>query len=515
MHKHGCRYAFLWMALTAAAVMPITPAHADEIQLKDGRQINGKLSRSGDMMVIRKDDGGTMTVRADEVKGVTLTGASTPVEKSEVAWTKIKLAMAKSDDVHAINVMLATFVRDYPDVPLAKPAQTALTQYNQYEADGFVKFRTKWVAPAARDAVLHQAEIQAKLALTLYHNGKLKDAFNAAQDTLKTDDENTTALALAGLVSGRSSPSQWVKAKEYFQKMANVDSGNVLAWNNLAIIANIQHRAPEGLIDYKKALDAGAGNRLLLDNITQALADYKGAKDIPAYIDLTRAFAQADAQMAAIMAQKGLYRWGSTWIGLEQRDRLQINLTAIQNQMAALDASYQSAVGTYQALDQQVRQAEADYNSALSDIAALDTIIQQEQNQGYLDVVLIGRRDALAADLARISSRLQDAKAQRAATQTAIKQMRINAEGLKAQLAAAQPLYSGVQRLMEVGDVENPPPPMVIVMPPKPPVPAVIPPAPPIPPVQVIPPAIVPTPNPVPTPAAPQWPAVNPNKAGN
>ena len=450
------------VGLALAAV--VLCARADQILLKDGRLVSGKLSRSGDQIVIHADDGKVVTVSADQVQRVTLTGAMTAAEKSEVEWTKIQATIARTDDLRTITAALAGFLRSFPEVPLAAKAQAALDQYNQYVTQGLVKFRNQWVAPEARDAVLHQADSQARLALMLYRDGKVKDAQDALTEALKTYNEDPTAVALSGLLAARA--GQWVKAKEFFQKLSTIDLANILAWNNMAVISYIQHRDPEGLLQYKKALDANAGNRLLLDNIVEALAAYKGSTDIPAYKDLTLAFAQAEARMVAIMAQRDMYRWGSTWVTGPQRDRLQAAIQAVQAQMADLDARYQQITVTLAALQQQVRQLQIDYDAEVADINSLDAIVMQEQAQGYVDLVLVGRRDALLADLASLYRKLQDARAQRNALQGIIGRMKIDAEHLKAQLAAAQSnVYTGVQRIMEIGDAESPPPPAAVNLP--------------------------------------------------
>jgi tetratricopeptide (TPR) repeat protein len=506
MLAHGWRSLALAVALIGGWVQA---ASADKILLQDGREVSGSLTRRGDDIVIKQDDGTLLTVKAADVKRVTLTGALTPAEKSEVEWTRIKATIAKSDDLPTILGLLTDFLRNYPDVPLAKSAKDMVGQYSGYQAQGFVKFRNRWLAAASRDAILNQSQTQARLALTLYRSGKLKEAAEAAKDSLKTDDQNTLGLSIAGLTSARA--GQWVKAKEYFGKAVDLDATNVLAQNNVAIISFIQHREPEGLIHYKLALDAGPGNRLLLDNITEALAAYRGGKDVPAYIDLVRAFTQAETQMAAFMAQRGLYRFGSTWVTQEQKDRLLAAITTIQQNMADLDASYQRASATLQSLDQQARRAAANYDGTLADINSLDTSILQEQSRGFLDATLIAQRDALLADLNVINRRIQDIDAQRATAQADIKQMRVDAEILKKQMAAAEVnTYSGVQRMMEVGDADSPPPPAAVALPPKPAaVPSV--PAPPhaVAPVPVVAPAPVVPSVPV-VPQGAQWPAVNP-----
>jgi len=484
-----------WCAALAALVLT-GATRADHIWLRDGREFDGTISRQGGQMLIHVENGNTVTVTADQVQRVALTGTQSPAEKSESEWTRIKSTIARTDDLRTITGMLATFIKTYPDLKLTAAAQQMLDQYNQYATDGFIKFRNKWMAPDTRDAILHQAATQAKLALTLYRSGKLKEALDTALDALKTDEQNSTALATAGLATARL--SKWVKAKDYFQKLAEVDPGDVLAQNNLAIVAYIQHRQPEGLLDYKKALDAAPANRLLLDNITEALGDYHGAKDVPAYTDLVRAFVQADARMADQMAQRGLYRFGSTWVTQEQKDRLLSGVLRLQQKMADLDAAYRQALAALQTLDQQGRQTAANYDAEMSDVSTMDVLILQEQSQGFVDVLLIGRRDAILADISRLYRRMQEIDAQKTTTQTALKQMRIEADRLKTQLAAIQisPL-TGVQRIMEIGDVESPPPPAAVRMGPR------------------AEPGVIAAPvNPALAPVAPplEWPGVNPDK---
>jgi Flp pilus assembly protein TadD len=490
--------------------------------MQDGREITGSLARHGDDMVIKREDGTVVTVKAADVKRVTLTDSTNPAEKSEVEWSRISATIARSDDLPAINKMLKAFLASYPDVPLAKTAMEALNQYSGYQDQGLVKFRTRWLLPASRDAILQQAQTQARLALTLYRSGKVKEATEAATEALHTDDQNSLALSIAGLTSARA--GQWVKAKEYFGKIADIDPNNILAHNNLAIISFIQHRDAEGLIHYKTALDSGADNRLVLDNIIEALAAYRGSKDVPAYTSLVRSFTQAETKMAAVMAQQGLFRYGSTWVTQDQKDRLLASATAIQQNMADLDANYRHATAALQSLDQQARRTAALYDATLNDINSLDSSILAEQSKGLLDVSLISQRDVLLQNLNDINRRILQIDGQRSATQSAIKQMRSDAEVLKSQLAVAEAnIYSGVQRIMEVGDAESPPPPAAVNVPAQAmPTAVAVPPAAPVAaPVQTPrpfqPSAPVATPLPPPAPAAPSasppatlWPSINP-----
>ena len=148
--------------------------------------------------------------------------------------------------------------------------------------------------------------------LDLYTAGKLKEAAETIKPVILADDQNPDALTIAGLTAYRLSSLQ--QAKTYFTQLSAADPTSVLAENNLAVIAYQQKQYGEEILDYNKALQIKSDNRLLLDNIAEAINSYSLDKGLSNYKALVKAFEFAEHAKETEMAKVDQLRWGSTWV---------------------------------------------------------------------------------------------------------------------------------------------------------------------------------------------------------
>src|SRR5207253_1746088 len=94
----------------------------------------------------------------------------------------------------------------------------------------------------------------------------------SAHDALAEDDHNPDALTVAGLAAYRV--GNLPLAKAYFLALATADPTSVLAENNLAVVCYQQKNPGEGVVHYTRGLQIMPDNRLLLDNIAEAVYAY-------------------------------------------------------------------------------------------------------------------------------------------------------------------------------------------------------------------------------------------------
>ena len=345
-------------------------ARGDIIELKDGSKISGTMVRKDQVMVITRDGpppqgGGTMTVAPDDVVRVTLTGSLTPTEKAESDWTRTQLELKKVEKFSDYLAILEKFSAGHVGTPAGEHAQKLGAMYNEIAGQDPIKFRGGWMPRAQVEVLQKDAEAKAKPAVALYKSGKLNEALDAAKDALKVDEGNATALAVTGLVQYRLNKLQ--DSRNSFLKLVDATPNSVLGWNNLGVVAFGLKRELEGLGYYTKALQAAPENRLLLDNVVEAMHAYPGNKLAPAFKDLERQFAQAETAMEAQAARRGMFRYGSTWVTQEQRDRLVLAKATLDKNKAALEGQYDQAVRTAESLVAQIKQAQADLDAATND----------------------------------------------------------------------------------------------------------------------------------------------------
>jgi hypothetical protein len=443
----------------------VREGRADLIELKDGRKISGSMVRQGDVMVIKADDGTTVTAKPSDVMKVTLTNTVSPAEAAEADWTRLTQQTKTADDLQKVIEGLQKFVDKYPEGPRAQDAKNQLGMYQMLAANNAVKFRGNWMPRAQIEVKLKQWAEAARPALDLYRQGRLKETIEAVRAVLAADDQNPDALAIGGLAAYRSNTLG--QARTFFSQLAAADPSSVLGLNNLAVVAWQQRAQPEALIHYTKALQAKPDNRLLLDNIAEAINTYVGDKNSPAYRNLLRQYEPAETRMEAELAKAGLLRWGSTWVGKDQYEKLTKNRNTVQDHMARLDAQYRVAQQTLSNFDQQVQAAQDDYNRAVANVNYFNAAIQQAQQLGQDTTLLVAQRQA-AVQTAEGASRVRQGQdVERAKLEGVVEEYKAQAGRLKAALEGAQPAYTGQQRIMELGEDVTPPPPPAVPTPPE------------------------------------------------
>jgi tetratricopeptide (TPR) repeat protein len=454
-----------WIAAAVlAAAGAGLPALGDVIALRDGTKITGTISRKGDSMVItRADNGKTVTVPAEDVAEVQLTSTLTPAELSDMAWKKLQVEIGRAGKLEEIFPKLEKFAGTYAGTPAADNARNLLTSYKQLAAQDPLKFRGQWVAKAQIEVLTRAEAEQAKPAIAAYKAGKMKEALELCRAALKESPQNPNVLAVAGLASYRANTLQ--ESREFFLRQVAINDASLLGYNNLGVVSFQLQRPVDGLTYYGKALQIAPEHRLLLDNVTEAMQAAASVKSAPQFAGVQRQYQQAETLLEAKMAKEGVYRYGSSWVTQNQRDRLISNKTAVQNAMGALDSQYGAAVRLLDNIDARLKLAQDDYNTAFNNF---NTWNAQFVLSPYYDTYSVSQRDNAALDMDRAKTRIGQLEDQRSGAQEQIRRIKRDGEKLKVAWAAVdKDQYTGIQRIMDLGDEETVPPPAAILIPPE------------------------------------------------
>ena len=458
------RLAVVGLLLGAAIAASSTFTRADVIELKDGRIIVGTLLRKGDDVIITSEDGKSINARPADVTRVTLTSTVTPTQAADAEWTRDAAEIRRADNLQNIVDIHQKFLDKYPDAAVAPSVRTSLDQYKELAKENGVKFHGRWMPEAQIQVQVQEWSDRAKAALVKYRAGDLHGALDSAKSAIKDDAANPDALTIAGLAAYHLNMTG--DSRDYFAALTQGDPTSVLGENNLAVILFSQKRQAESLIHYGKALQAAPDNRFVADNIEEALNSYTsngGDLTAPAYTGLVRQFQQAESRIEATMARKGLYRYGSTWVPAGVMDRLNSNLQQIKNAMTQLDSQFQAARAATAALDNAIAQATNDYNTTALNLSYLDSllasttgdvgnILQQRDDLQHTLQAIADKRAKLVADRQNADATLQSAPTQ--------------ADKLKAAYAAAtMSQFTGIQRIMDWGEQDNPPAPSIVQIP--------------------------------------------------
>jgi tetratricopeptide (TPR) repeat protein len=412
-------------------------------------------------MVIRGEGGTSVTVKPEDVVKTTLTSRITPEQAANAEWTRDAALIRQSVDLQGIISLHEQFLAKYGSQAIAATVKGSLAEYEKLAKQDGVKFRGRWMPAAQVEVTLRQWSAAAVPATKLYKAGQLRAALAEAKRVVDGDAANPDALVIAGLACYRL--NNLAGAADYFAALAEADPSSVLAENNLGVILFTSGRQAESLVHYTHALQADPMQRMVADNVLEAFAAYSGATDAPVYKNLVRQFNQCESRIEATMAARGMYRFGATWVPTAEAARLNGNVQAIKNAMAQLDATYQGQQHDGGSIADQLKQATDDYNNTLTSIQYLNSAMLD--GTGGLDVAV--RRQSLLNDLERERQQKAALEAKRDALVTGSPDLFAAAAHLKTALADAQRVgYTGVQRIMDLGEAENPPAPVVIAMPP-------------------------------------------------
>ncbi|MDA8376883.1 MAG: hypothetical protein M0Z50_07465 [Planctomycetia bacterium] len=451
------------LSLAGALIVFIAaPLHADTITLRDGRVIQGYLDRHGDNYVIHPDHGTVFKVPVNDLASIELGGPATPATAAKNAFGALQYNINRQTSLVAIIKSISDFMAKYPHSAFIAKAQAELIQYKQYRSLGFVRFAGQWMAAEQVKVLVVQAAARTASALADYRAGKFDAARTAAQAAVKIDPGNDGALIVLGALDYRTGNFP-AAARRFSEVLANSQQ-NVIALNDMAITVYHQRQEPRALIYYRRALNIDSGNRMLLDNIFMALNHYANNHAATLYVVLSKMFTLADVKMQALMAKKGLYRLGATWVPLAVHQQMAVAMAAYDKQKSELQAQYDSARVYLHGLERQIQQLTNQINSLNTSIG----VLQVQENYGYLQSGYLNLNyqaliSGYMAQMAAAQGQISKLQAQEIATRTTLKQMRISAKVLENSAPAS--VFLAHQRMMLPGDLTHVPPPEALMVP--------------------------------------------------
>ncbi len=451
-----------WLSLIGICIAMAGGAlRADTITLTDGRVIDGHLKRVGKYYIITPEHGAAFRVPVNTLASIELGEAVTPATAAKNAWRVLQYNIHRQTRLDIIIHAIVAYQAKYPHSPVIAESQRALLRYRQYKSLGFVFFAGQWMAPGRATALAARAEVLARTALADYRAGKFIAARQNAQLALKSNPANSNAMIILGVLDYRT--ENQTGAAGYFSTVLARHPANIIVINDMAITVYHQRQEPRALVYYGKALNLNSSNRLLLDNIYIALHHYNGNHNAFLYQNLRKVFSLADRKMRVLMAKQGLYRFGATWVPLPLHKKLILELTAYQKQKDTLQAQYDSARLYLQSVQQQLRQIVAKINSLNASIGYLESAQSYTYMQtGLVDLNNQALLSAYMAQLAAAQVQKTNLQNREIATQTTLKQMRVQAQLLQ-KLAPAK-AFQIHQRMMLPGDLTHVPPPAPLII---------------------------------------------------
>jgi tetratricopeptide (TPR) repeat protein len=409
-----------------------TAAVADVVHLKDGRSIEGNLTKSNNGWTITQADGKTTEVTAGQVRSVEIKRAKHGPDEAQSALMSLRRAVAHLGSLDQIISRYEQFIKANPDTPATADAKKDLAQWQSRRRAGMVKYGDQWVTPKERDELAQKSLEQVSAARQLLKEGQLKKAGEQLAAILSQNPDNAAALYLQGvLLFGQN---QSVPARKDFLAVNDLIPNHAPTLNNLGVIYWRQKQPVGALKYYNEAMASDPQNKTVLDNTAEALhALTSDQQRTPIAQQAQRQFAIQDAELTKALAKEGWHRWGATWVDEDQYQQLAAVEKQVQKQLDALAAQYQTIQGQIQQIDGQI----AANNRSLNMISASAYLPDPNGNWVYIGL------PPNYYDLQNTNRQLQS---QRAAAVSQLQQLRNSAQQVEKQLPI--PKYTGLQKLI-------------------------------------------------------------------
>ena len=434
-------------------------SRADVIYLKDGTKVEGEIVRRTDAgWVIKSADGKVTTVDISKVRsfdakrGSTRPSAAGPGtaagpgaaaggggnnagDEGSRRLVSLRRSVEGQTDIPKVLARYRKFVEQHVGTPVADEAAKDIKVWEERLAKGMVKVGGKWVDKAEHEALVARGIEQAIDARRLLLQGRVKDATAAIDSALAEDPRNAAALYLRGVALFRQ--QQTGPARKAFDAVLQLVPEHGPSLNNVAVILWSNKQLPGAINFYGQAMNASPGTRSVLDNVAEALNGLpESQRDNAATEKIVLMFNAQDMALQARMKKRGLFRWGSTWVGSEELEELEAQEGANEDKLDALEDEYQQVKERVAQIDQDI----TDTERSIRRIEA--SSYGRDRNTGRATRFSYPR---LYYDLKRDLENLHD---ERGAEREKLGRLRKKARQVQQDIAV--PRYTGVQQIIGV-----------------------------------------------------------------
>jgi tetratricopeptide (TPR) repeat protein len=347
--------AFIFALLIGASL-----ALADIVTLKDGTRLEGDVKKTDGGWTVTTRDGKVITVTAAQVKSIAVggsAGASSTTSPAEAmsGLLSLRRSVENVSDLKQIIERFKKFIDSHKDTPAALEAQKDLAMWQERLERGLVKHGTHWVTADERSKMADRAQELAEQARDLMQQGRVRDADPLVQQALDADPQCVPALYLRGVALYQQ--NKMPDARKMFDAINGLIADHAPTLNNLGVILWRQNAIMPALNYYDQAIVAQPVNKVLLDNVAEALAAVPDSdRKNPVAQKIFRHFTEQDTRLQEIMAAQGFYRWGSTWVDRPTMERYRDTERVVSEKITAAKAEFEFARRRVQDIDSQLAQ---------------------------------------------------------------------------------------------------------------------------------------------------------------
>ena len=333
-------------------LMLTLPVLADVVETKDGSRVEGTIRRVSGGWEVTGAAGKKTIVTDENVKGIEKGAPANPAEAAAGRLAVLRKATEAMADAAQVVDRYEKFIIQYKDAPAAEDARKDLDIWKKRQAEKLVKVGDRWLTPEQQQEMLGTIVPMIEEARALTKDNKVRDADAAIAKLLAIDAKNAAGLYLKGLVNYKS--DRVADAKAAWETLRDIAPEHAATLNNLAVIMAKQKQVLGALALYDLAMTASPQNRVVLDNTAEALhALSDREKNALSFKRASKRFTEQEVEMAKVMKEKGLSRWGSTWVDAEKMAEIKAAEEKIKVKLDALKTEYDRVADRIKDIDTQ------------------------------------------------------------------------------------------------------------------------------------------------------------------
>lgn len=327
---------------------------ADVVVLNDGTRLTGDLKRTADGWTITTADGASRNIAADSVRSVELgSGAARVASQGADALASLRRSVEAQGDINQIIERYQRFIDNTRDERVLADAKADLTLWQQRKQDGLIKHGGKWVKPEQVSQLVVEATKQAVEARELIRQNRNYEAEAAIQQAVANDPNNAAAHYLRGVILYRQ--DKFADARKAFEMVNGLLPQHPPTLNNLAVILWRQNQQAGALNFYDQAMQAAGVNDYILNNVAEAIGTTpEDQRKGTSFAKAMKRFAEQDQILQQQMAQRGLYRWGATWVDDRKLEDLKTAEKIIRQKLDDFQMEFDQTRTRITAIDEQI-----------------------------------------------------------------------------------------------------------------------------------------------------------------
>lgn len=347
----------VWSLALCASLMLTPSLRADVVYLNDGTRIEGEVVRKSDAgWVLKTPDGKVIDVEKSKVKSFQAKRGET-VDESMQALASLRRSVESQTDIKKVLERYKKFVEQHIGTPAADEAARDIQTWQDRLDQGMVKVGDKWITKAEQDALAVKGMERAIHARMLLMQGRAKEAIVELDCALAENPANVAAEYLRALVYYRQ--DQKANARKSFEAVLQLAPNHGPSLNNLAVLMWEARQIPGAINEYGQAMTASPNARAILDNVAEALhALPQSHRDSAATKKVVLMFNAQDMSLQGRMKQRGMARWGSTWVEEKALKDLKAEEDKVEDKIDKLDDEFEDVQDRIEELDRDIADTE-------------------------------------------------------------------------------------------------------------------------------------------------------------